>query len=405
MSALFDLEQTTARLRPMHIGFPELSKKEPAAQLKAEIAEKYAKLRAGELQGRDWVEDELVFRDERDALAQVPANGIKPEPDDVKLWRGVRSGPGWQIRPFHDWETKTTAGRIGLGRKFKSMQTAVGNGKFFEKPVIFFVVGSVVAMGNNRTVRVEGAVDLHSTGIFPSTVRLMRMGLWQDAIIERDDRHYIRAVMWLCQRDLAAGKEINQVINTGWEGKKLMLVCNAPKSDGGWPWLGIIGPIDPTGDEIAGYSEVGRAVDLKTRRAIMQREEFFGKLRSIFENLVFAGQTCNRYLDDVQAMQKVLPALSIAEICDAIRQITPRVFDEGMTQRAVELARKKYYGAKLTALFKLHREAAMSKTSMASIMGFAPTTVKPAQVEPPTVQDAAEAASAYSDDIETGTAE
>jgi hypothetical protein len=284
------------------------------------------------------------------------------------------------------------------------MQAAIANGKIIERPVIFLVVGAVVAQGNNKTVRVEGAVDLSNTQIDPDLVRSRRMGLWQDAIIERSGRHYVRAVVWLCQRELAAGQAYNQLLNTGWEGKKLMLIC-APSS-GGWPWFKGVGIITPVDNEIAGYCEVGRAIGLKTKRAIVQREEFFGRLRSRLESLVWAGADCNRRIDDVQALQKVLIAMSPDDLCKAVRQITPLTFDQGKTDRAKQLASKRFYGAKLVALFKLNREIAMSKSSLASVIGFAPIqATPPTQCEPATSAEATEAAEATSDDIEAKTPE
>ena len=402
-----------------------LSRKEQLAATKAEINGLYHDFWGHKLRGKDWVEDELVFRDQRDAMDQIPKHGIKrpkgmTEAEEQKLWRGVQSGPCWQLRPYQkmDWsgatpgpvalpqKTKVPATahiRIAKGRRVQTMGLAVAQGKIFSTPMAFFVVGAVVSLGNGKTVRVEGAVDLQMTQILPAEVRLMKMGMWKDAIIDREGRHYIRAVMFLFQPDLAGNSERNTVLNTAWEGKKLFVSCAGRKSPSGHPWLQVMGPIDPMGNEIIGYQEVSTAVHLKTCRAIQQREEFFAGLRSNLELLVNAGQNCNRLPNEVMALKKVLAALTITQICNAVRGISVFI-REGKSDRADALAGKKYYEAKLTALFRLNREVATANNSLAAVIGMVPPEeVSASGTAIPTDNEAADAANSESEDIEAST--
>jgi hypothetical protein len=386
-----------------------LSRKEQLAATKAEIYGYYHDFWEHKLRGKDWVDDELFFRDLRDAMDQIPKHGIKRPPgmsdaEERSLWRGVQSGPCWQLRPYQKDQTASqTSIRISKGRTFKSALSAAAQGKTFSPLVVFFVVGAVVSQGNGKTVRVEGAVDLENTKIHAGEVRNLKMGIWKDAIIDRGGRHYVRAVMFLFQPNLALASERNTVINTGWEAKKLLVSCAAPKSPSGFAWLKVLGPIPPVGNEIVGYQEISTAVHLKTQRAIQQREDFFAGLRSQLELPVQAGQNCNRFTETVLALKKVLGALTATQICDAIRSMSPFIPD-GKTAKADFLARKKYYEAKLTALFRLNREVATANNSLAAVIGMVPPKEVPSPGSAfPTDGEAADAANSESEDIEAGT--
>lgn len=390
--------------------------KEQATLLKSEINQYYELLRSGRLQGRDWVEDELLYRNLRDSLAQINMQGIASQPDDKKYWRGVRSGPGWQIRPAPLMVNSFAGGapgtnqppspnleiKIAKGRKHQTFNQAVQQGKIFSKPVVFFLVGAVVSMGNEKTVRVEGAVDLQTTGISPDEVVKRKTGLWQQAIIERQGRHFIRAVMYLCQYGLARQTAYNQLLNTGWEGKKLLVACQPPKGNGRWSWLRIVLVIRPTNEELAGFSEVAQAVKLKTIRAIQQREEYFKGHRSILERLVQSGQNCNLYTNEVLALKEALPALEVSQICQEIRNTPSFCIPMGANAKSVWLTRNKYYSAKLTGLFDLNKEAALSGDGLKKVTAIAHKEAVPLDTNELNEVDATEIATMTSDDIEVG---
>ena len=325
------------------------------------------------LEGADWVDDEVRFRDEREFLS-------KWQKQDV--FGQVPPGPGLQIRPGFD--NGAPCIRFACGRKMVQIEKYEGEGRVRRVPSIHVVVGAIVSFGNGTHVRVEGLLDLGRSEVNESQItgneEMERLGVWRKSIIERQRRLFVRCYVQLCRRDWATQQPL-EIVQPQLNGTILELKTDVTSEDRAW--IDVVCQYTVQAEFKESYTEVAEAVGRKVRRAIDGRKKFLARINQAIRDVVESSRNRN---EGVKFLTGIYHPLPVKDLVDHLASVTAYTGKNGT----------RYYDAVARNLFFLRRDY-KSKVPLTP-EEWAPTQERVAPVVPPSAAEAAFAANAEAKD-------
>jgi len=329
------------------------------------------------LEGADWVDDEVRFRDERAFAAKWGGEEIVG---------GIGPGPGLQLRPGA-FDDGSPCIRFSCGRKKWQMEENELKQKVRRVPSVHIVVGSVVSFGGKGThVRVEGMLDLGKSKVTEADItgnkEMQRLGVWRKSIITRQERQFVRCYVTLCRRDWATPNN-DQIVQTQLKGT--ILEIKAEELDNDITWLAVTRQYTVPPEFKASYDEVSEAVSRKNQRAIDGKQKFLARITHAIRD--FVESTRNKQ-DAFSFLKDIYHPLPIGELLRHLVCVVPYHGKNGT----------RHYDNVAKTLFVVRREF-KAEAALATAV-WAPKEQSVQQIAPPSREDAAYATAAEAVDAE-----
>ena len=325
------------------------------------------------LEGVDWVDDEVRFRDEREFLSKW---------QKVDVFGQVPQGPGLQISPGYDEHGSCI--RFSCGRRVEQMDKHEGAGRVRRAPSVHIVVGAVVNFGNGTHVRIEGLLDLGKSKVKANHItgdeEMERLGVWRKSIIERQGRLFVRCYVQLYRRDWATQQPL-EIVQPQLNGTILELKTDVTSEDRAW--IDVVCQYTVQAEFKESYTEVAEAVGRKVRRAIDGRKKFLARINQAIRDVVESSRNRN---EGVKFLTGIYHPLPVKDLVDHLASVTAYTGKNGT----------RYYDAVARNLFFLRRDY-KSKVPLTP-EEWAPTQERVAPVVPPSAAEAAFAANAEAKD-------